>query len=358
MMATALLFADNVPTREASRLWLGTASGELQAVTEQVYNAPTSGEVVFLRKHGEFIEAHEVWGIFNRELLFTKEKSLRLAKRGLKFQLEAINTKRVNEESKLKEKLEALDEEILNLEKLKEASYAEEYLSKIKLAITEKESDKSELVENFEREFSEEKLAYERDQLLFTFEKQQADFRNSERQAYLKAGVGGRLTYLLPEERFDPNNKDTAYVTPSDSLILIRDDSDVLVVTPEKNFERPLKLNGSYFARISSESGMKLQARLYDSFTVLEKSKPVKYYRFKVSKGDLVTARNTVGQSAIINVLQEFEEEHTIIKKEDIIRMNPTLLQESGWEYAALTLFPKMKIVAVGKGSIAMTEKY
>lgn len=349
-----LLSASEVSQKESDLLWLGSVTGEITPLAEEIYLSPGVGEIQFLKEEGSVVKLRESWAVFNRESILNKEKSLSLTERGVRFQLRDIDEKKEKEKEELDTAFIELEEETLKLKELQNSDIGDAYKGKIQDALKEIGEKREKMQEAFNLKFSEDKMNLEKEKLLFNLESQKRELEDFRESSYLKADVAGTLSYLIPEAKFDPYDPTKATTNNTDTLAMIRDDSSVLVIVPESSFERPLRRDQNYLARVTSESGMKFSASLRDTFTSVEGKKFQKFYRFQIETADLMTARNCIGQSAILNVSVEFKEKHTIVKKEEILKHDPAMVQKSGWELATMRLFPNMKVVSVGKGAIAL----
>lgn len=346
-----------ISTEEKEQLWIGSTSGIIAPIAEKLHKAPNGDTLTFLKVNGEEVLADDYWAISDRDELEIKEQSYRHTEKGFALQLKEIEEKKAENKKVLEAELRELDEEALKIKKLAELSPDDEFTAHISDALEKIEEKKNDLKEAFNLKYTEEKKAHEQEQISLGKARAKKEYQNYNKKAYLKAGVSGKIRYLIPSERFNKDDPHTLEITPNEDIMLIRNDEEVMVVIPDSQLERPLSLQKKYMGRAKTESGMIYTCFLKDSFTRVEKDKIKKYYRFLVNKGDLPTARQTIGEKALVDIFQQFPEKYTIIKKEELILKETELIQENGWESAVLSLFPHMKIQAVGKTAIALSKK-
>ncbi len=360
LLLTTLAWSDELDLasfKEVDMLWLGSASGLLTPLAEElVLAASGSGEIEFFKKDGEQVKARELWALMDRDRLVQKENGFTLAEKELRYQLSDLDEKYKSEAKKNRELVKKLEEQIRELVLSRKLPDARGMGKEIDEAIASFRKDVEEAQHKHEMSYSAEKLDLEKEKARLALSKKRLELHAFREEKQFEASVSGRLEYLLPEVRFLQGNDRKAKFKVGDQIAIIRDDTQMLVVIPQASFPVTLNKNKSYLARVSAESGTSFTAHYHDKITLQESGKLIGYYRFKVRDVDLSSARPGSGQKVIANISEIFKQKVYIVPKSDLLQHDAHLVQELGWTGAVLSLWPDCEVLSEGVGALAIAE--
>ncbi len=343
--------------KDADMLWLGSASGLLAPLAEELVLAEAgSGEIEFYKKDGEQVKAREIWALMDRERLEQQEKDFVLAEKELGYQLSDLDGKYKGETKKLEGVVKKIEEQIRELVLSKKLPEVSKLGKEIDEAVASFKKEIADAHHQHAMSYSAEKLDFEKEKLRQSLNKRRTELRLFRDEKQYQASVSGRLEYLLPEVRFLEGSDTKAKVKAGDQIALIRDDSKMLVVIPQTSFPLALLKNKRYLARVTTESGTSFTAHYYDKVTRQESGKLLSYHRFQVRDVDLASARPGSGQKVIANISETFGQRVYIVTKADLLHHDAHLVEEKGWIKAALTLWPGCKVLSEGGGALAIEK--
>lgn len=340
----------------SDEIWIDAADGTISPIHIEHFVSTADTTISILTDSGANLKKGEQWATIAPKDLTLKERALKLTQKKTTLALDLVEDK-VREETLIsKEKIRSLKGSIRQLERI---TTSKDTSNSLKLRTLEAIELTNRQVEKLRKLTSEEQInlkeEIEREDLTLVVLKAEDSYDLQYKKSVLLAPFDGtiKLADLSPVSK---DGDTSMYKLKAGALFATISDESTYILTINKPlpiFNVSDKSHISVRFEAGAQSGM-IDAVYHKAVNRGLNGNIMQSYQFTINKTHRETSQRLLGQTKTVYVYYHLGRDCSIVPKNDLALIAPSILKASGWKGLVQHLYPHSRLILVGSDSLAI----
>ncbi len=347
------------PTND--RIWVTAAEAVLRPEGYREFSA--QGDLTILLPSGSKLQKGDVWAISNEERIKLDREALELAESDLKMKTQDANWESSEHKFGLQDKLADLMQKkselsiLVENEEIRNSGLAQSIIDGVKLIDQQIEPIQKQL----EQERLDNRLNLKVRELEIAHKKKVMEFERAEKTAQYDSPINGTLEIKNPEvtKAIQENNNKLPLKIWLDSNNILASitntESFEIALTSEYPILDPKHLSEYQILINEGAPETNIMATYSHTEDVASLSRRQKLHVFTVEKQYNSLAERLSNSKQLGNIYRILPESCYIVNKQDLIHLNPSVLEQKGWDGLVNYLWPNSRLVQRGAQLLAIS---